>query len=203
MEIKCIPKEGRRGVFVIEVDGDPWREIHSAIFGKSPKFAPFDSFDAFETYFLNQELKGARNCAIRRLSIKSLPSSELDKILKERFVTQTTREKIIQEFCNLGYIKDNEWIEGFIQQQVGKKVGPKVIAQKLRAKGISEEASSSIIEEFSSSETHHSQIQYLLQTKYRSRDLSDYKEKQKVIASLIRKGFDYIIINSVLGEENL
>lgn len=200
MEIKWIPKEGRRGILTLVVDEDPIRDIHTTIFGRAPTLPKCASLEELEAILHNLEYKAAKNYAIKRLSIKSQPSTEMDKALKERLVPENIREKIIEEFTNLGYINDEEWIEGFIRVQMIKKIGPKAIQQKLQAKGISSESISHLLEKYTSPQTQQEQIQQLLNTRYKSRDLTDYKQKQKVIASLLRKGFDYEVVRNTIME---
>jgi regulatory protein len=200
MEIKWIRKEGRRDILTLLVDEDPIRDVHAAILGKNPSIPPCASLDELETILNTLLFKGAKNYAIKRLSIKNQPTNEMDKALKERLVPESIREKIIDEFVSLGYINDEDWINGFIRVQLIKKIGPKAIFQKLISKGISSELISEYLEKHSSPETQQQQIKQLLNTRYKSRDLSDHKQKQKVIASLLRKGFDYEAVRHSLGE---
>lgn len=200
MEIKWIPKEGRRDILTLTVDEDSIRDVHTAILGRNPKIPSCACIDELETILNTLEYKGAKNYAIKRLSIKSQPTTEMDKALKERLVPENIREKIINEFTQFGYINDEEWIDGFIRVQLIKKMGPKAIYQKLKVKGIPNELITQFLEKHSSSETQQAQIKQLLSTRYKSCDLTDYKQKQKVIASLLRKGFDFEAVRNTLGK---
>ena len=191
MEIKWIPKEGRRGVFSLIVDEDPFRDIHASIFGRSPELSKCRSLGELETLLDVLEYKGAKNYALKRLSIKSQPSTEMEKALKERLVSEKNRSRVIEEFVSLGYLNDNEWIERFIRLQTLKKQGPKTIFQKLKAKGLNDDQIIPILEDHTSPESQQEQITALLNGKYKSRDTTDYNQKQKVIASLLRKGFEF------------
>ncbi len=69
-------------------------------------------------------------------------------------------------------------------------------------RGITKEEASETIEIFRESESEEdnskSSIEKLLDSRYRSRDLSDRKERDKVIAGLMRKGHDLKDIFEVL-----
>ena len=187
MELKWVPK--RRNVLTLMIDEEPIRDIHTSIFGRSPKITSLEDLASLE-------LKGAKNCALRLLSLRAYLSTTLDRALKERLVSEETRTKVIAEMVALGYINDTAWIDQFIQIQMTKKTGPNAIYQKLRAKGLKEEVICAHLQ--ISPDTQKEQIQSLLNTKFKSHNLDDYKEKQKVIASLLRKGFDYEQVREVL-----
>lgn len=200
MEVKWVPKEGRRNILTLVVDGDPIRDVHVTIFGRYPKLPSSTTLEELETFIHSIEYKGAKNYAIKRLSLKNQPSTEMDKALKERLVSQNNRDKIIEEFSKLGYLNDEEWITGFVRSQTNKQIGPKTIYQKLKAKGLPDESIAQILENNTSPEKQLTQIHHLLKTKYKTRDITDYKQKQKVIASLIRKGFDFEQVRQVLDD---
>jgi regulatory protein len=88
---------------------------------------------------------------------------------------------------SLGVIDDEAWVASFVRSQ-SKRCGLRIIQQKLRAKGISADTSSFAGD---SPAAENEAILHLLNTRYRKKDLSQTKEKQKVIASLMRKGFAY------------
>jgi regulatory protein len=176
-------------------EGEFFRKVHTSIFGRIPSLPQHCStLEEFEEEFARIEYRLAKAYAYKRLAAMSMLSSNLVKSLQTRLVSKEVAERVVEEFLKLGYLNDHEWVKSFIRQQVSKKTGPKMIAAKLAAKGVSSELSEQYMEELSESQDQRSAIQALLKTKYRTRDLSDFKQKQKVIASLARRGFDIRII---------
>lgn len=188
MKISFEPVPGKKSVLMLLIDDEPQQELHTTIFGKRPK-PPKATSETWNEAFALWELQRAKLYALRRLAQKNQPSVELSRALRERFITQTTIDKIIEECLRLGYIDDKDWVESFVRYQIGRKQGPDAILLKLRAKGIPVEAAQAALDALDTLESRLDRIQALLSTKYRSRDLTDYKEKQKVIAALIRRGF--------------
>lgn len=186
MKVGCYPKEGKRGVLTIFIDGQPWREIHTTIFGRRPKI-PKD----VQTRFSQWELQRAKSYALNRLAKQNQPSNQLEKSLRDRLVTEPTIAKIIADCQRLGYLNDEEWMESYIRSQQARHLGPERILLKLREKGISREQALAALDKQDDAELRAGRIRHLLTTRYRSRDLADYKERQKVIAALIRKGFSF------------
>lgn len=201
MIIKIVPKEGSDDTLTLLINDEPWRDIHAKLFGRKPKFATYPTLEEFENAFSDLEYQRAKVYAIRRLSFKSQNSSELREALKSRLVSQGNIHRIIQEFVEQGYLNDEEWAKSFIRLQLAKKVGIKVIRMKLHHKGISP----SLIEK-SLKECDHNpeeQIQKLLQSRYKNRNLKDYREKQKVIAALVRKGYELSEIIPIITSQPL
>ena len=145
---------------------------------------PLESYQAAKKY-----LFGA-------LSKESLCTPQIRQRLKRREVSEEIREQLIEEMIRLGFVDDRAWVEAFVRRQQGRRDGPSMIKMKLRAKGIDSELINEFVSRDDEMLTH--QIVGLLKTRYRKYDLSDFKERQKAIAALARKGFDLEAIRSAL-----
>ncbi|WP_068467144.1 regulatory protein RecX [Candidatus Protochlamydia phocaeensis] len=197
MKIECKPKAERKEILTVFLDGEPWRDVHIAIFGRFPAFPTCLSIQEWTAAFELLEYKRVKNYVIRRLAAQSYHSEQLNKLLRERLVQPPTIQKIIQECQEWGYLNDEAWIENFVRAHQ-KKQGLRVILAKLQAKGLSTENLQHIREQWINPEEETLAIRRLIQTKYRSKDLSQYKEKQKVFAALMRKGYPFELIQAVL-----
>lgn len=190
MKITCLPKEGRRLVMTVYVDDEPWVDVHTKIFGRSINLPSCDSVEQLQKKFIDLEYAKARKYTLDCLAMRSYPSTQLKKLLVRNLISAETIQKVLEEFTRLGYLKDEEWIERFIQAQLGRHVGPQMIIGKLLNKGIPLREAKNWIEKTVDETVTQKSIQHLLKTKYKNRNLSDYREKQKVFAALARKGFD-------------
>lgn len=137
------------------------------------------------------EYRAARSYALRRISKQALPTKSLVRSLERRGISPETIQRVIVDFETHGFLNDLEWSKSFVRTQRAKKVGPRAIAQKLAAKGFGREEIAKVVQEDDTAESQSVAIAALLATRYRARDLSDYKERGKVIASLMRRGFDF------------
>lgn len=191
-------KSERFGVLTVLVDGDPWREIHTHIFGRKPTLH-ITCNDLADFPLL--EYRAAMAYALKRLALKNQASMELSNSLEERLVSSQTIDRILSECKQLGYLNDSEWVEAFIRRQMAKKLGPQAILMKLKAKGIPSEIYQEILPHLDNTDLQKQRIQHLLDTKYRSKDLSDYKTRAKVIASLARKGYPLSEIYEIIGSQ--
>lgn len=137
-----------------------------------------------------------KRIAYKKLAMRSYYSKEMEDLLIEKGADEATTEQVIKELTKLGYLNDEEWIQGAIRVFCARKYGPKRIAYKLQQKGVPPEEFIPFLEA-----VQHSQAEALvnlLQTRYKNRDFLDYKEQQKIIASLARKGYDFSHIMDAL-----
>lgn len=192
MKFSYSPKTGYRNILILFIDEDPWKEIHTTIFGRKPSLPQrCNSQEEFEEQFSILEYKASLQYALKRLSMKTHSSAELKKNLVQRCVAEDTATKVIDECMRLGYLNDQVWMEGYVRGLLSKKLGPQAIIFKLRLKGVQEDVARGVLEQFDSGDAPKRRIEGLLQSKYRSKDLTDFKSREKVIASLMRKGFSF------------
>ncbi|MDF2577993.1 MAG: hypothetical protein K0S74_1477 [Chlamydiales bacterium] len=199
MEVSYRVKDQLRKIGEILVEGDPWREVDLTLFRRKPSFGEASNTLAELTdEFHRIELGLAKNYALYLLSQRSYSSFKLKQKLEDKKVSETTAEAIITEFRERGYLNDELFAEQLIRSRVRAKQGPKQIALKLRAQGISIKDNEELQELLHSRKEQKKSIQKLLQGTYRRYDLTDYHERQKVTAALLRKGFDSDLVYSTL-----
>lgn len=195
MKIECVATPDRKLLKTILCDEEEWKQIHTSIFGKSPALPKnCETLADFAEKFSALEYTGAKNYALRRLSAQSLPSPTLFKALKERCVSEATIERLLHDLQGWGYLKDEEWAASFVRVQLSKKVGLRTIAQKLAMKGLSQHQIEEALQHQSSDTQQKEAIVQLMTTRYRKYDPQDFKQKQKLIAALARRGFDFSLI---------
>ncbi len=202
MNVSFLPKECPRFIITIYVDDEPWKDIHSKIFGRDVSLPTCHTMDELHTYFMTLEYAKAKKYALNCLAMRSYVSTQLQKLLEKNLISSSTIQKIIQEFTRLGYLNDQEWIKSFVRAQLARHIGSQTIVYKLMNKGISQHEAQRWLEELADPSETHKNIQYLLKTKYKDRNLSDYADKQKVIASLARKGFDFDMIKTAINNDS-
>ncbi|MCE5318937.1 MAG: recombination regulator RecX [Parachlamydia sp.] len=129
----------------------------------------------------------ARKLLLKKLGMRSYTTIEMWRWLKEKGVLEKDIGALLEECKKLGYLNDQQWLESFVRTQRARRYGQRTIALKLMQKGFSEREISKALSEEGGDE--EAAIRHLLQSRYRSRDISDPHQRQKVIASLARRGF--------------
>lgn len=151
---------------LLTLNGEPWKTVHTGIFGKPPKLP------ATEEEWPELEIKMAKRFVLDRLSYRNYPGSILRQKLKERLVSNEAIDQALIECAP--YFNDASWTESFVAHEIQKGRGPRLIAHKLRGKGLQNELIENAL--IPAYETQAEQIETL-------------KEKYSPQA-LIRRGFD-------------
>lgn len=201
MNVEILPDDERKGVWHLSVQDDFHREIHSSIFGKRPKFS-FYNGDLAEQ-FSQKEFERSRYFVLKRLSQRSYSSFELRKQLEDRLVSQQTIEKVIADCVHLGYLDDQAWLEQFVRSQMLRKTGPKMIEAKLYQKKVPKSFYEPVLSKLATNNEQKDAVQRLMRTRFRNKDLKDFKERQKVFGALVRKGYSFEIVKDVIDSSFL
>lgn len=141
---------------------------------------PLESYQAAKKYLLGALCK------------ESLCTPQIRQRLKRREVPEEMTEDLIAEVTRLGFVDDRAWVESFVRRQQARRDGPMTIKLKLRAKGVDPQLIAELVPKDES--LQRDQIADLLKTRYRKYDVTDFKQRQKAIAALARKGFDIELI---------
>lgn len=112
----------------------------------------------------------------------------------EKGFSSEVAERVIQDCERYGYLNDQEWLESAVRSKLAKRKGPHAIQYSLSQKGIAREEIKAVIEQQVSEEELIETIQNLINTRYAKYDINLPKDKQKIVVSLLRRGFSYDLI---------
>lgn len=183
-------------------DGEVWREVHRSIFGRKPVFPSLSVDRDCGLVFDHYEYQKVKAYIFRRLTKQSYHSEQLAKLLRERLVQDKTIDRVICEFKLLHILDDEAWLQNFMSSQQ-KRYSLRAMLLKLKSKGLSSNTLKQLAIEWNRPEKELEAIQRLLQTRYRSKDLSQYHIKQKVIAALLRKGYAFDQVKAALAHQEI
>lgn len=199
MDISFSRSPDRKEIWTILINDEVWRRVHQSIFGRRIALPPSHLTDEeWHLAFQNLEYRLAKQYVLRRLSAQSYHSLQLKKLLKEKLVHSQVVDRLIGECLQCGYLDDQNWVAGFIRGH-RKRMGLRAILAKLYTKGFSKEDLESIAEEWRDPNEEVEAVCHLIQTRYRSKDLKDYQQKQKVMAALARKGYSFDTIRAAFS----
>lgn len=199
MKASFIPSHGKKESWDIIIDGVKWREVHRTIFGAKPIFPTLHDESELQSAFDAYEYRRVKNYVIWRLSKQSYHSEQLAKLLRDRLVQPKTIKQILLESKEKGLLNDEVWLSAFLQSHL-KRYGLPYILSKLKAKGLSSETLQKLAYESKNPEQELEAIENLIRTRYKKKDFSQFKEKQKVIAALARKGYHFEQIKAVFSK---
>lgn len=144
-------------------------------------------------------IKRAKLRAMHLLSDMGRTESQLRTKLKQGGYPDEVVEEAIRYVKSFGYINDAEYVRSFIDSRKEKK-SKKEIYAALKQKGVDSDIIEQVFEEMDYGEEDSRQaIEALMRKRNYNPDSVDLKEKQKLMGYLMRKGFRYEDVNSVLN----
>lgn len=137
---------------------------------------------------MEEEIKKAKEKAMSLLLIKDRTEKELSERLYHSGFSEVACEEAMEYVKSFGYIDDFRYAKNFIDFRKNEK-SKKEIQFKLLQKGVCLELIAVAMEEEYDGETEA--LQRALKKRLKGKSISDLtlQEKQKLIASLARKGF--------------
>ena len=136
----------------------------------------------------------AFNAALRLITGRRKTEFEIRAYLKKKELNQERIEEIVNRLLDLNLLDDSKYIESFIHDQNLKSpISRTKLIYKLKAKGIS----ANLIDEYFSSHEDNQldNLKKLIEIKRRQ---TKYKDNQKLMAYLVRNGFNYSDIKSII-----
>lgn len=140
---------------------------------------------------MNQKLY---NYSIYLLGRRDYSVKELKKKFKEKEYEESDVKEVLDYLIENEYQSDEKFARSFINSKLNSKIGfSKIKSLLIYEKGIDKELAENILETIDNNELEN--IMSILNTKYRNKDLKDFKEKNKAFRFLVSKGFNFDDIN--------
>ncbi len=145
-----------------------------------------------------------KRCKLRAMNLmqkKDYTEKQLRDKLAEGLYPKECIDDAIDYVKSFKYLDDERFARDYITYHMNLRSRNRIITD-LTGKGISKDLLMPIIEELYSDESEDvelTQVMNLLNKKHYDPDNCDYKEKQKLIAFLMRKGFSMSTIKSAMN----
>lgn len=158
---------------------------------------PFDR-ESFDAFLRERSYPFAMEKAVSLLASRARTEHEIADALRRNAYPEGTVARVMARLHEAGYLDDADYAEQWAASRAAKGMGMRRIRMELRHKGVD----SGTIENVLSSVDEEEQMEGALraaQKAARGRDLSIPAERQKVLASLARRGYDYALARSALA----
>lgn len=115
-------------------------------------------------------------------------SAEIFSKLRAGYYPQDVCERVLQFLTEYGYVNDYEYAKAYVGSHIPKK-SVRYVSNALRTKGIAENIIGQVLQGVKEDEAQT--IVRLIEKKGVRPDELDYRERTRLCASLMRKGYDY------------
>ncbi|BCJ95103.1 hypothetical protein acsn021_26720 [Anaerocolumna cellulosilytica] len=149
----------------------------------------------YEDIYINTVLRRAKQKALAILKYMDRTEQELITKLKQYGCTETLINDVLEYINKYHYIDDYRYAANYIRFRKNSK-SKRQISMELSQKGIAkEDIEQAFADEYDEEDTA---IKTAIAKKCRNLDILTYEEKQKIAASLYRKGFKMDLIQKYL-----
>lgn len=134
----------------------------------------------------------ALNRAVAMLARRPCSKKEIADRLRRAGFAEETAELVLYKLEKEKLLDDEAFCEQWIRYRLSGKYGPAVIRRELRLKGISEDMIDSAFDLLDEEDQRENALSVARKAWKRTKPTDDVrKNRQKVIASLVRKGYSW------------
>ena len=158
---------------------------------------PFDR-DSFEAFLRERAYPFAMEKAVALLASRARTEREIADALRQNAYPEQTVARVMARLHEAGYLDDGDFAEQWAAFRASKGLGERRIRMELRQKGVDADT----IERALSSVDEEDQMDGALKAARkaaRGKELSQPSERQKVLAALARRGYDYATARAALA----
>ena len=156
------------------------------------------SFDTYKVIIADDEVNRAKNLALSKISYAQKTSFEVEKLLKENDFSADTIEKTIDFLNEYGILNDEIYVKSYVADKHNiSRWSKNKIRYSLKSKKINEDLINIYLDQISDEDEYENAYNFAVK---KARNDFSIENKQKVYRYLAGKGFDFDIINKVVGE---
>lgn len=156
------------------------------------------NFTIYKVILAEDQFNEAKNMALSKISYSQKTSFEIEKSLKDNNFTNDSISRVIDFLNEYGLIDDELYVKSYVSDKHNiSRWSKNKIRYSLRAKNIADSLIEDNLSEISDEQEYGKA--YNFAKKKTRNDYSD-KNKQKVYRYLASKGFEFDIINKVIGD---
>ena len=150
---------------------------------------PFDQM-AHEELIRTRAYHFALEKAVSLLASRARTEKELVQALRKNAYDELTVAKVMSRLQEAGYINDLEYADRWAASRSAKGLGSRRIRIELKQKGVSSEAIDHVISTLPEDDLMEGALK-AVQKAARGKNLSAPADRQKVLAALARRGYDF------------
>lgn len=156
------------------------------------------SFATYKEILADDEFNRAKNIALSKISYAQKTSFEVEKILKENDFSSDSIEKTIDFLNDYGILNDELYVKSYVSDKHNiARWAKNKISYSLKAKKINEDLINTYLDQISDEDEYENAYNFAVK---KARNDFSIENKQKIYRYLSGKGFDFDIINKVVGE---
>ena len=159
---------------------------------------PFDR-SAFDTFMLERSYAFAMEKAVAQLAMRARTEKEIEDCLIKNAYPERAIAKVMAYLHEAGYINDAEFAEQWTEARTTKGLGSRRIQMELRQKGVDQTQIEQVISSIDENKMLEGAVKTALKAA-RGKDLSSPADRQKILAALARRGYDFSLAKKAIQQ---
>lgn len=157
---------------------------------------PFDR-TMFDAFLRDRAYPFALEKAVSLLASRARTEKEIVDALRQNAYPEQVVARVMARLQEEGYIDDTAFAEQWVGARTSKGMGARRIRQELRLKGVSQDDIEEALASADEDEMLNAAVR-MAEKASRGRSLSDPSDRQKIIAALARRGYDFATAKKAL-----
>lgn len=157
---------------------------------------------AVERLTSNDERAKAREAALRLLAVRARSAGELSDRLRRKGFREELTAAVVTSLAEVGLVDDEAFARAWADEKVRlRPTGPRRLTQELLSKRIDRELIARVVEETFREHSELELARRAVEKKVRvSGGAEDAKRRARLHSFLLRRGFSYEVVSTVLRE---
>lgn len=152
---------------------------------------------SFDLFLKERSYPFALEKAIAQLASRARTEKEIVDYLNKNAYPEATIAKVMARLQAAGYINDADFAAQWTTARASKGLGSRRIRMELRQKGVNQNEIDQALSEIDTDELMSGALK-AAQKAARGKDLSSAADRQKILAALARRGFDFSLSKQAL-----
>ena len=159
---------------------------------------PFDR-ESFDVFLRERAYPFAMEKAVALLASRARTEKEIVDALRQNAYPEQTVARVMARLHEAGYLDDEDFAGQWAASRASKGMGARRIRMELRQKGVNPDTIESAISAVDEEDRMEGAMK-AAQKAARGKDLSLPAERQKVLAALARRGYDFAQARAALAQ---
>lgn len=159
---------------------------------------PFDRA-AFDAFICERSYAFAMDKAVSLLASRSRTEKEIVVSLQKNAYPEQIIARVMARLIEAGYLNDTDFAEHWAASRANKGMGARRIRMELRQKGVSQEEIDAALSAVDDDDVMQGALK-IAEKAARGKDLSSPSDRQKILAALARRGYDFSVAKLALNQ---
>ena len=192
MQKDCVTavEKRKRGYRIVVNEDESFHMSYALFREKTLREGEFFSYEEFQTWLLPKQKQEALHLAVAMLHMRDHSEGEIRQKLKPYYPSDVIRY-VVTKLHKEHWLNDEQFALRFMKARLQKQQGRAKIIYELRQRGVAEDVIQQAVDSLTEDSGAQAAIDCAKKLMKRYAKEEAYKQKQKVLASMARRGYSF------------